>query len=237
VVRLLHGDHVIAPRPRLPEAKREVDGLRPAVDQEDGVERVGCERGEALGEFDDGRVVEPRVRVEQAPLLGDGLHQTRVGVTHRRHVVEGIEVHPSVGVDEMLAPPPHHDRWIGVVVLLHVGERLATACQQGRGIHRRGGLRAGRPGDEFRGIGDDGAPGGDRVGGDEVRCRDVLASHLHPQRFRRFGEHLAGGDDRARGKRRAASGHAQRECVRMQLDAVVGRLYGSGPRRRDPLRP
>ena len=234
MIRLPHGEHVAAPRPHLREPQCQVDRLRAAVDEEHRVEGVGRQRRETLRELDDGGVVETGVGVEQPPLLGHGVDEPGMRVSHRSDVVEGVEVDPAVGVDEMLTPPPHHDRRVVEVVLLHVCERPVATLQQGCRVE----VIADRAhaGHERRRI------GGHRPPGLEEGCRNEPGNiharrrDLHPQRSGRLCDLVTGRHSRARRKRRAASVDAQRESIAPQLQALRGRLHDTGPRRGEGLR-
>ena len=130
VVRLADGDDVPMAGRGQGDAQGQVVGLGPGVDQEDGVERVGQQRREPLGELDDGGVVEPGVGVEPPQLPVHRVGQPRVTVAQDGDVVHRVQVHPAVGVDEVLAPAALDPRRRGVVVLLHGRERRRPARQQ-----------------------------------------------------------------------------------------------------------
>lgn len=55
----------------LREPKRQIVRLRAAVDQEDRVEPIRRQGGEAFGKFRDRGIVEARIRVEPQPLRAD----------------------------------------------------------------------------------------------------------------------------------------------------------------------
>ena len=120
------------------DAQRQVDGLGARVHEEHGVERLGQHRREPLGELDDRAVVEPRVRVERAQLLRDGVREPRMPVAQRRDVVDHVEVHAPVGADQVLAPAALDARRGVVVVLLHLGEAAVASGDQGGGVGGRG---------------------------------------------------------------------------------------------------
>ena len=59
-------------------------------------------------------------------------------VADRRDVVDHVDVRAGVGVDEVVPPAALNLHGLGVVVLLHAGERGVPASQQFVGIRPRG---------------------------------------------------------------------------------------------------
>ncbi len=92
VIRLTHRHDRRAPGGGRRESQGEIDRFAAAVHEEHGVERVRREVRESSAEVGDRRVVEPRVRVQQRPLAGDGIHESRVCVPGGRDVVHHVEV-------------------------------------------------------------------------------------------------------------------------------------------------
>ena len=236
MVGLGYGDHVLAAGGRHRQPQRQIVGLRAGVHQEHRVQRVGQGRGQAIGEFHDGAVVEPGVGVQPAPLPGDGVGQLRVSVTQDRDVVDHVEVAAAVGTDQMLAPAAFDAGRAEVVVLLNRGHRAqAPSLQCGAvlaGRHRDG------QAEQRGGVADPAQPAGRVVGADEIRnpmCRLGVPAALDPHpsaHHRHFGA--------GRHVRTVGSGHLERaahldgargagESQRGRV-AVAGRRYRGRPR-------
>ena len=130
MIRLAHGDDVPPASVGPGQPQREIDRLGAAVDEEHRVQRIGQQGGEALGELDDGAVMEAGVRVEQAPLPLDRVRQARVAMAKDRHVVEHVEVRPAVDVEQVVPPAALDLGRRGEVVLLDRRKRRVSTRQE-----------------------------------------------------------------------------------------------------------
>ena len=130
VIRLPYRHHVLVPGSHQGQPQGQVDRLGSRVDQEHGIERRGQQAGQPLGELHHRGVVEPGVGVQPPQLPGHrGLHP-RVRVAEHGHVVHHVQVDPAVGGGQVVPPAPLDPRRVGVVVLLHRGERRRAPPQQ-----------------------------------------------------------------------------------------------------------
>ena len=131
-------------------------------------------------------------------------------MTHRRDVVDHVEVHPAVDVDEVLAPSPLDPGRTRVVVLLDLCEHglaavehvVAVLVGRGRGSEAE---RRGR-------VAERGSPARCHVGGDALRCfHDIGHLPLHEQACA-GGKHavFAGGGKSGDREGLAAVGHGDR---------------------------
>ena len=151
VVAVADAEHVAAAGRRARQAQREVVGLGPGRDEEDPLERVGQQRGQALGEERHALVEEARVGVEQTQLAGRGGRHARMAVADHGDVVDAVEVGAGLRVVEMLTPAAHDLGRRRVVDRLGLRDHGTAAREQGvrrpivrREAEQRAGMRAER---------------------------------------------------------------------------------------------
>ena len=130
VVAVADAEHVAAAGRRARQAQGEVVCLGPGRDEKDPLERIGQQRGQALGEERHALVEEPRVGVEQTQLAGRGCRHARMAVTDHRDVVDAVEVGAGLRVVEMLTPAAHDLGGRRVVDRLGLRNHGAAAREQ-----------------------------------------------------------------------------------------------------------
>ena len=204
VVGLRDGDDVVAAGGGHGQPQRQVVGLGAGVHQEHGVQRVGQGGRQPLGQLHHGFVVEPRVGVQPPPLPGHRVGQAGMAVPEHGHVVDHVEIAAAVGVEHVLAPAPFDPGRVGVVVLLHAGERAFPPPPQGGTVIGGtvigggvvGGAVIGGGVQQDRGVADEAQPAVGVLRPDEPRHLRAAAgaAEVNPDRAVDHAEAVTGGD-------------------------------------------